>query len=46
MSATGQRKSVGGRSIRWNEQRAASAYASGLWVDRTLAETLRDAARD
>ena len=40
------RKSVGGRSIRWNDERAAEAYAEGHWVHGTLADALRDAARD
>ena len=40
------RKSVGGRSIRWNDDRAAEAYATGHWVHGTLADALRDAARD
>jgi acyl-CoA synthetase (AMP-forming)/AMP-acid ligase II len=40
------RKSVGGRSIRWSDDRAAEAYAKGHWVHSTLADALRDAARD
>lgn len=40
------RRSVGGHSIRWDERAAERAYAAGLWVDRTLADALRDAARD
>ena len=40
------RRTVGGRSIRWNESRAAEAYANGWWVRGTLADALRDAARD
>ena len=40
------RKTVAGRSIRWNPRRAADAYAAGLWVDSTLADALRDAAGD
>jgi non-ribosomal peptide synthetase component E (peptide arylation enzyme) len=40
------RKSVGGRSIRWNDERAAEAYAAGHWVHGTLADALRGAARD
>lgn len=39
------RKTVEGRSIRWNDDRAAAAYRAGLWVDTTLADALRDAAR-
>jgi acyl-CoA synthetase (AMP-forming)/AMP-acid ligase II len=42
----GDRKSVGGRSIRWHDERAAKAYAKGHWVHTTLADALRDAARD
>jgi cyclohexanecarboxylate-CoA ligase len=40
------RKIVGGRSIRWNDERVADAYAAGDWVKSTLADALRDAARD
>src|SRR6478736_2238685 len=40
------RKSVGGRSIRWSDDRAAEAYAKGHWVHSTLADALRDSARD
>ena len=40
------RKLVGGQSIRWNDARAAKAYAAGHWVHTTLADALRDAARD
>ncbi|BCI55155.1 cyclohexanecarboxylate-CoA ligase [Mycolicibacterium litorale] len=32
--------------LRSDDSRVADAYARGLWVDRTLADTLRDAARD
>jgi acyl-CoA synthetase (AMP-forming)/AMP-acid ligase II len=42
----GGRKSVGGRSIRWDDGRAAAAYDAGLWVRGTLADALRDAATD
>ena len=38
-------KSIGGRWLR-TDRRAADAYASGLWTRRTLADSLRDAARD
>ena len=38
------RKLIGGRSIRWDEERAASAYARGLWSRQTLAEALHAAA--
>jgi cyclohexanecarboxylate-CoA ligase len=39
------RKLIGGRSIRWNDERAAEAYAAGHWVQGTLADALRDAAQ-
>ncbi|HEV7422852.1 MAG TPA: AMP-binding protein [Mycobacterium sp.] len=42
----GDRRSAGGRSIRWNDARAAQAYADGLWVRGTLADSLAGAARD
>jgi acyl-CoA synthetase (AMP-forming)/AMP-acid ligase II len=38
------RRLIAGRSIRWNEGRAASAYARGLWSRQTLAEALHAAA--
>ena len=38
------RKIIAGRSIRWDDDRAAAAYRSGLWVETTLADALRDAA--
>ena len=38
------RKIVGGRSIRWDDTRAAEAYDGGLWVYGTLADALRDGA--
>jgi len=40
------RRSIGGRSIRWSDTRAAEAYRSGSWITGTLADALRDAARD
>ena len=40
----GGRKTIGGRSIRWDDARAAEAYHGGLWVRGTLADALRDAA--
>ena len=40
------RRVVEGRSIRWDQRRADAAYAAGLWVDGTLADALRSAARD
>ena len=38
------RKLIDGRWVRWNAERAASAYAGGLWVHGTLADCLRTAA--
>jgi len=40
------RKPIAGRSVRWDEGRAAEAYARGLWVRSTLADALRAAARE
>lgn len=45
MSTAAQRKAIGGRLIRWDDARAADAYACGLWVRTTLADALREAAR-
>jgi cyclohexanecarboxylate-CoA ligase len=39
------RKSIGGRWVRWDDQRAADAYARGLWIRGTLAGSLLEAAR-
>jgi acyl-CoA synthetase (AMP-forming)/AMP-acid ligase II len=39
------RKLIGGRWVRWNEERAQQAYARGLWGRATLADALHDAAR-
>jgi len=39
------RRSIRGRWVRWDDIRAADAYARGLWVPTTLADSLRDAAR-
>jgi cyclohexanecarboxylate-CoA ligase len=39
------RKLIGGRWVRWDDERAAQAYARGLWVDSTLADSLVDAAQ-
>ncbi|MCY4425950.1 MAG: AMP-binding protein [Halieaceae bacterium] len=39
-SDTTERRSIAGHSIRWDEQRARSAYESGYWVRETLAEAL------
>jgi acyl-CoA synthetase (AMP-forming)/AMP-acid ligase II len=35
---------VAGRSIRWDENRAANAYSQGFWVRETLADALAQAA--
>jgi acyl-CoA synthetase (AMP-forming)/AMP-acid ligase II len=35
------RKQIGGRWIRWNEERAVDAYARGLWTRETLVDCLR-----
>ena len=40
------RKTIDGRSIRWNETRAEQARAAGLWVPTTLGDALREAARE
>src|SRR5271163_2281114 len=40
-----RRRMIGGRSIRWSEERAASAYGRGLWTRDTLADALHTAAR-
>ena len=37
-------KLIGGRAVRWDDERAAEAYAHGWWVRDTLAESLADAA--
>jgi acyl-CoA synthetase (AMP-forming)/AMP-acid ligase II len=43
--SSGNRKLIAGRSVRWSSERAADAYARGLWVRETLADTLRRAAQ-
>jgi acyl-CoA synthetase (AMP-forming)/AMP-acid ligase II len=40
------RRLIGGRSVRWDQSRADAAYAAGLWVRETLADTLRRAAEE
>lgn len=41
------RRTLAGRSIRWNEQFAEQAYARGFWVKETLADALaRSASED
>jgi cyclohexanecarboxylate-CoA ligase len=37
-------KLIGGRTVRWDEERAAEAYAHGWWVRETLADALAEAA--
>src|ERR1700734_437450 len=39
------RRLIGGRSIRWSEERAARAYDRGLWTRDTLADALHAAAQ-
>jgi acyl-CoA synthetase (AMP-forming)/AMP-acid ligase II len=39
------RKLIAGRSVRWHDERAALAYAHGLWTTDTLADRLREAAQ-
>lgn len=41
---TTERKLIAGRWVRWNAERAAQAYARGLWVRETLADALKRAA--
>ncbi len=36
---------IGGRRVRWDDERAAEAYACGWWVRATLADSLVDAAQ-
>lgn len=38
-------KLIDGRRIRWDDERAADAYARGWWVRSTLADALREAAQ-
>jgi acyl-CoA synthetase (AMP-forming)/AMP-acid ligase II len=38
------RRLIAGRSIRWSDERAASAYNRGLWSRNTLADALNSAA--
>ena len=42
---TANRKTISGRSIRWDEARAARAYADGHWIHQTLADALQQAAK-
>ena len=34
-------RTISGRRVRWDDQRAADAYARGLWVHETLADSLK-----
>jgi cyclohexanecarboxylate-CoA ligase len=38
-------KLIGGRRVRWDDERAAEAYAHGWWVRGTLADSLAQAAQ-
>jgi cyclohexanecarboxylate-CoA ligase len=38
-------KLIGGRTVRWDDERATEAYARGWWVGDTLADSLADAAQ-
>lgn len=40
------RRLIDGRWVRWNDERAAHAYARGLWSRDTLADALQKAARE
>lgn len=40
------RRTVEGRSLRWDSERARAAYEAGLWTRRTLADDLAKAARE
>jgi acyl-CoA synthetase (AMP-forming)/AMP-acid ligase II len=39
-------KTISGRRVRWNGDRARQAYAKGLWVRETLADALEKAAAE
>ncbi|MBV8177770.1 MAG: AMP-binding protein [Mycobacterium sp.] len=45
MSSNVTGKLIGGRRVRWDDERAADAYARGWWVRGTLADSLIDAAQ-
>jgi cyclohexanecarboxylate-CoA ligase len=45
MSSNVTGKLIGGRRVRWDDERAADAYARGWWVHSTLADSLVEAAR-
>src|SRR5271155_4225853 len=44
MTSDVSEKLIDGRRVRWDDERAADAYARGWWVRETLAESLADAA--
>src|ERR1700730_3967923 len=45
MSSNVTGKLIGGRRVRWDDERAADAYARGWWVRGTLADSLIEAAQ-
>ena len=45
MSSNVTGKLIGGRRVRWDDERAADAYARGWWVRGTLADSLVEAAQ-
>lgn len=45
MSSNVTGKLIGGRRVRWDDERAAEAYARGWWVRGTLADSLIEAAQ-
>jgi cyclohexanecarboxylate-CoA ligase len=45
MSSNVTGKLIGGRRVRWDDERAADAYARGWWVRGTLADALVEAAQ-
>ncbi len=45
MSSNVTGKRIGGRRVRWDDGRAADAYARGWWVRGTLADSLAEAAQ-
>ena len=40
------RRTIAGRSIRWDPERTDAAYRSGYWISTTLGDALAEAARD
>lgn len=39
-----QRRTISGRSVRWDEEQAKAAYADGYWIQETLADALKQEA--